>query len=145
MNTGLNIKKYRERANLTQLDLAKKIGTHKQVISEIERGKHEPGSSRIVSIARALGVTVDELVDTKTPASGSDAAGDMVPGLSISREMAEALERLPADDVDLIVRTIREFVLGPREARTALESLHALIQRLKHAKQDTPPLGRSAP
>lgn len=61
MDKGFLVKKFRTEAGLTQSELAKKIGTHKQVISEIERGKHVPGSDRLKAIAKALNVPVSQL------------------------------------------------------------------------------------
>ena len=57
METDLisNLKKARERANLTQLDLAEKLKTTQSVISAIECGKRKLSYNMLVKMANVLG------------------------------------------------------------------------------------------
>jgi putative transcriptional regulator len=48
-------------AGLTQEELAVRVGTTRQTISALERGKSIPSVSLAVAIARALDSTVEEL------------------------------------------------------------------------------------
>lgn len=57
-----NLKAARKKAGLTQLELAKKIGTTKSTISLYESGKREPDILRLKAIADALDVTCDFLL-----------------------------------------------------------------------------------
>ena len=52
----------RERAFLTQAELAEKSGVSEGTINRIEAGKHEPRISTIRKLAKALNVSPDELV-----------------------------------------------------------------------------------
>ncbi len=55
------IKEYRARYDLTQEDLARKVGARRETILFIEKGKYNPSLSLAHSIAKALNATIDEL------------------------------------------------------------------------------------
>ena len=57
--TGQLIEDARKNANLTQEELAKRVGSNKSYISRIENGKTEPKVSTFYRIAGALGLSVD--------------------------------------------------------------------------------------
>ena len=57
--TGQLIENARKNANLTQDELANRIGSNKSYISRIENGKTEPKVSTFYRIAAALGLSVD--------------------------------------------------------------------------------------
>lgn len=64
MNTfGTNLKNIRTSLGISQKQLAEKIGTTMQRVSEWERGKVEPGLSYIIKIIKALDTTFEELTD----------------------------------------------------------------------------------
>jgi len=56
------LKTVRKRENVTQVELAEKLGIHQQTISRYEAGKKIPQVDTAARIADALGVTLDELV-----------------------------------------------------------------------------------
>lgn len=56
-----NLKLYRTRKNITQLELARKTGVTKDYISMIERGKRNPGIFLAKKIAVILDATLDEI------------------------------------------------------------------------------------
>jgi len=55
------IKELRARYDLTQEDLAKKIGVRRETILFIEKGKYNPSLKLAHDIAKALQTTIDEL------------------------------------------------------------------------------------
>lgn len=55
------IKELRARYNLTQDDLARKVGVRRQTILALEKGKYNPSLKLAVKIAMAFQTTVDEL------------------------------------------------------------------------------------
>ena len=57
--TGQIIEEARKKANMTQAELAEKIGTNKSYISRVETGKTEPQVSTFYRIASALGLNVE--------------------------------------------------------------------------------------
>lgn len=62
MKIGAFIKSQRTELNMTQKDLAEKIGCTDKAISRWETGKGMPDSSFLVPLADILGVTVNELL-----------------------------------------------------------------------------------
>ncbi|MEN1969483.1 helix-turn-helix transcriptional regulator [Lentibacillus sp. N15] len=56
-----NIKKYREKSGLKQIDLVRKTGLSKAAISLFENGKSTPSMNSAYKIAKALDATIDEL------------------------------------------------------------------------------------
>ncbi|MBG0765666.1 MAG: helix-turn-helix transcriptional regulator [Tissierellales bacterium] len=57
----LNLKIQRMRVNLSQAQLAKKVGITKQSISDYETGRINPSFEVMAKIAKELDSTVDEL------------------------------------------------------------------------------------
>lgn len=52
------LKELRERKNLTQAELARKIGVNRSYISRIESGKSKPSLALLERIANELGISV---------------------------------------------------------------------------------------
>lgn len=59
---GKRVKKIRLEKNLSQGDLAKIVDVHPTDISGIERGKRNMSLKNIERLAKALGVSVEELM-----------------------------------------------------------------------------------
>jgi len=55
------IKELRARHNLTQDDLAKKVGVRRETILFIEKGDYNPSIKLAHDIAKALNTTLDDL------------------------------------------------------------------------------------
>ncbi len=55
------IKELRARYNLTQEDLARKIGVRRETILFIEKGNYNPSIQLAHDIAKALQTTIDDL------------------------------------------------------------------------------------
>jgi len=55
------IKELRARYDLTQEDLAKKVGVRRETILFIEKGEYNPSLNLAHQIAKALRTTIDEL------------------------------------------------------------------------------------
>ena len=55
------IKELRARHNLTQDDLAKKVGVRRETILYMEKGKYNPSLKLAYDVATALKTTIDEL------------------------------------------------------------------------------------
>jgi len=55
------IKELRARYDLTQEDLARKVGVRRETILFIEKGKYNPSLKLAYNIAKALQTTIDEL------------------------------------------------------------------------------------
>lgn len=61
--TGITIKQLRENRNLTQAELAEKIGVSSKTISKWETAKGLPDISLLQPLAQALGISVIELMN----------------------------------------------------------------------------------
>ena len=61
--TGTTIKQLREKQNLTQADLAEKLGVSSKTVSKWETGKGLPDISLLQPLAQALGISVIELMN----------------------------------------------------------------------------------
>lgn len=55
------IKEFRARYNLTQEDLAKKVGVRRETIVFLEQGKYNPSLQLAHNVAKALKTAIDEL------------------------------------------------------------------------------------
>lgn len=62
-NLGQKIRIARQRAGLTQEDLAGRISRTSESISNIERGLQEPGIKTVQSLAAVLGLPVSEFFE----------------------------------------------------------------------------------
>lgn len=56
-----HVKQHRARLDLTQEELAKRVGVRRQTILAIEKGHYVPSSVLAFLIARELGMKVDDL------------------------------------------------------------------------------------
>ena len=61
MNFGANVKKVREKVNLTQVELAHAASVTPAMINQIEKGIRNPSVLVCFEIAKALEVSLDEL------------------------------------------------------------------------------------
>ena len=61
MAKNLRMKAARAAVDMSQDELAKKIGVTRQTISAVENGDYNPTINLCVSICKALGKTLDEL------------------------------------------------------------------------------------
>jgi putative transcriptional regulator len=59
MNT--RIKEYRARYDMTQEELAQKVGVRRETIVFLEKGKYNPSLKLAHDVARALNATIEEL------------------------------------------------------------------------------------
>ena len=62
MTIGGNIKNAREKAGLSQKELAKKMGVTPQTLSMYEKNRRNPKLSTIRKFAEAIGVTLSEII-----------------------------------------------------------------------------------
>jgi transcriptional regulator with XRE-family HTH domain len=66
MSIGENIKKFRENKNLTQEQLAEKVGVHRTLITQVERGTKGLSIPTGQAIAKVLDCTLNDLINTET-------------------------------------------------------------------------------
>lgn len=59
---GANLKKIRLSKGIKQVEIARTLGVDRSFVSNIENGKTNPTLSTIASLAKALGVSTNELL-----------------------------------------------------------------------------------
>lgn len=59
---GKKVKEIREKANLTQAQVADKAGIHVNYFARLERGEVNPSAEILKSIAKALNVTSSDIL-----------------------------------------------------------------------------------
>ncbi|HEY7157275.1 MAG TPA: helix-turn-helix transcriptional regulator [Gemmataceae bacterium] len=62
------LRELRSAANLTQGELAKRAGLHRQGIAKLEMGEREPAWATVQALARALGVSCEAFQVEDKPA-----------------------------------------------------------------------------
>ena len=72
--TGATIKRLREKKEMTQSELADKIGVTAKAVSKWETAKGLPDISLIEPLAAALGASVTELMSGETVVNGNVSA-----------------------------------------------------------------------
>lgn len=55
------IKEFRARHNITQEDLARKVGVRRETVVFLEKGKYNPSLNLAHDVAKVLEVKIDEL------------------------------------------------------------------------------------
>jgi len=61
MTFRTRIKEFRARYDMTQEDLARKVGVRRETISFLERGRYNPSLKLAHDVAKVLNTTMDEL------------------------------------------------------------------------------------
>lgn len=76
MNTylGDNLYILRQRAEMSQEELAERLGVSRQAVSKWERCEAYPDTENLIAISRLFGVTLDELVNSPDLQEGPKAA-----------------------------------------------------------------------
>lgn len=69
------IKEHRARLNMTQEDLANKVGVRRETIVFLEKGKYNPSLRLAHDVAEALGMRIDDLFFFDDEAATADGRG----------------------------------------------------------------------
>lgn len=114
---GGNISRMRKAANLTQMELADRMGVSFQAVSNWERGQTMPDISRLSDLSEALGVTVDEIL-------GDRQAADLLEKL----EKCEEAPKLTGDEIKEVAPLLHPDQAGKavKNARLSIGELAAL-------------------
>lgn len=91
---------------LTQVDLAKTLGTTQRVMSYYETKGELPTPDILVALVRALGTTADELLGIESPQVGPDNS----PEQRRLWKRFQRMESLPEKDQRAVIRLINSLV-----------------------------------
>jgi transcriptional regulator with XRE-family HTH domain len=111
MSLGEQITHYRKLRGWTQTDLAEKLDVKPSHISRWENDKVRPHSDTLQAIARALGVSIDELTSGSQPATAD----------ATSMQVLGAIEKLDEEDKRLVKRIV-DALLTKKRVQAALEA-----------------------
>jgi transcriptional regulator with XRE-family HTH domain len=105
MSFGQNLAKFRKEKGLTQEDLVKLSGVAISQVRRYETNKSSPTLDVIVKLAKALGVSIDEMVFDKA----TGVAGNKI----VDRELLEQFEAISSmsQDEKYVVKKILEGVI----------------------------------
>lgn len=78
INVGMKIAELRKINNMTQFDLADKLGISFQAVSNWERGNSMPDISKLPEIAELFGVSIDEILGRSNSVLNEIAKGEKV-------------------------------------------------------------------
>lgn len=101
---GSRIKALRQARNVTQVELARMIGSQQTSLSQIERGIRGVGVGQILKLSQALKVTPDKLIGTQKPIAPSRPQNDRL------LKRVRHIEKLPAEHQEAVVRMLDAFL-----------------------------------
>ncbi len=113
---GARLKAFRERQQLSQHELAERVGLHFSQVSRYEREENFPTAEKLAALARVLGVTADTLIH------GDIAKAE--PAIQNVRllERFRVLDHLPKDAQETVLRVV-DAVLAKYELEHAAERI----------------------
>ena len=129
---GRRIRHFRAARGLTLAELGEQVGVVPSQLSLIENGRREPRLTLLSALAKALGVSVAELIEA-TPPSGRDA-------LEVELERAQRSTAYQ----ELGLPTLRPSRSLPDDALSALVGLHRELDRRSREAIATPEEARRA-
>ena len=92
-----NLKSLRERNNLSQIELSKKIGLSNVTLSQYEKGVRKPDIQTLALIAQFFNVTTDYLLGNETPPKFKPQLTDK-DKKDIAKKVEDMLDGLDADN-----------------------------------------------
>ena len=127
MTVGETLKSLREKVNMTQKELADKLGVSASHISQYERNLRNPSQNQLKKFADALGVSFDVLLASKIDditKSGKQIQPDIIDCFSIT----EAEEKLTHIGFQLKKITEEEYLIenADSEYKISKEVLRAM-------------------
>jgi transcriptional regulator with XRE-family HTH domain len=101
LTIGQIIKKLRKSLGMTQAQLADELGTLQKVISDYESGRAKPPRDRLPLLAKALSISIDELLGTKDFTENRPKTPNKN---KRSVRLLDAFEKLKPDEQRLVLR-----------------------------------------
>lgn len=102
---GSRIANLRKAQAITQVQLAETLGVSQQAMNSFEKGRRRVPVSALPAIARALGESVESLINEPSPAPVKVASKKRGPAPKIQRQM-ERVSTLPKAEQRVVMRLI---------------------------------------
>jgi transcriptional regulator with XRE-family HTH domain len=117
VNVGQNVKRIREEQRYTQTEIARRCGVTPAAISGLEHGDFIPSTPLLVQLARALDVSVEEIVEgpvlhVRMPHDSIEVSDEVKKAsvrLEKVRQILDARDAGKLDDVDADKEIQREY------------------------------------
>jgi transcriptional regulator with XRE-family HTH domain len=110
-NIGVNVRRFREAAGLTQGQLAERADMADATVSRVERGRLEPSSTLLAKLASGLRVKVDDLLGPMKDSAKTRHR----PSVAKLVATVEDLDDAAVDDVTRAIKLL--LAAGRRSAR----------------------------
>lgn len=114
-NVGRRISELRKEHNMTQMELADKLGISFQAVSNWERGNSMPDISKLPELAELFDVSIDELLGEKSEVVDVFVNGDIKDSLEKKetslKDVAEIAPILKPNQIDEAVENVEEVDL----------------------------------
>ena len=94
----MKIKEIRIKKNITQKELADAIGVNMSLLSRYETGKTEPTAKRLSAMAKALNVSVDELLESSATELNDEDAQETIDNTSSKKKRLTSYASLIQND-----------------------------------------------
>lgn len=128
---SINLKKFREAAGLTRIELAARVGTSNTAIGYYETGKREPQIPILIAIATALHCSTDELLGYQVDEfEHYKSMLENELGMKVSTDGDNVTVTAPTDNLEFCFLTRAELVTGTQTAMINFrkENRHILYQ-----------------
>ena len=115
---GRKIAELRKHSNMTQMELADRLGISFQAVSNWERGNSMPDISKLPEIAELFGTTIDEILGKENPMLTAVAKGAPVDVSAISpQDVEEAAAIVKPKQLEAVVTDMLEAEEAPQSAK----------------------------
>lgn len=98
---GKRIREYRKKHNLTQFQLAERIGIDDKHLSRIELGKNMPQANTILRLAEVFGIEVKDLFEFSY----------LKPAAEIGKELEGLIQKLTDEQLVMTYKYVKSFVI----------------------------------
>ena len=102
---GRRLKELRLSRDMTQVDLAEKLGMKQSVLSECEKGQVRLHGKLILALAHALSVSADELLGRQTGRDQRPSNGRLLRRLERIGRLPRSKQRVVLEMLDAFVQT----------------------------------------
>ena len=126
-NVGRNIAELRRRCNMTQMELADKMGISFQAVSNWERGNSMPDISKLPELAEVFGVTIDQLLGECSEIVESAVKGDIKTYLENNEVTTEEIRKVAPILKPKQMDEIAESAILGRKEKVNLREIEDLL------------------
>lgn len=91
---GASLRQALQERSMTEVELAKKLGTQSHAIYAYERGQSDPKMHRVATVARLLGMSVEELVTGKKNPGAKMPRGRVLAADEFNQQLIERLQMM---------------------------------------------------